>query len=543
MIGQMIRRKSLNVQLSALVLSLLALLVFLGLFSLSELSDVERVSIDIRDHWLQSTRILGDLNNFTSDYRGAEASLLIASSLNQKSDAEGEIAVLDHMLSKAQESYERIPRSDSEAMIYRKFVDEWRAYKALANQVFEFSRAGNLDAASRLYMSNSRLAYAKASDTLGDLTSRTVAGASAASGRAAATHDYARRLIIGAITLAVVSIIGVLQFITRSISQPLVELAARMRSLASNDMDIEIRGTKRQDEIGEMARAVVVFRNNAIELAHSQRGLIQQASMLEEKLQYEQRLSTLQRNFLSMASHEFRTPLTIIDGHAQRLIKLKAELQPQQIVERAEKVRSAVLRMTSVMDNLLTSSRLLDGEPGLYFHPTKFDVAKLLHEVCHLHREISPGAQIYENVRQLPLLLMGDPHLLFQVFSNLLSNAVKYSPSGGLISVKAVIESDQVVITTRDNGIGIPEQDRAQLFERYHRGRNVSGITGTGIGLYLVKMVVTLHGGQVSVSSTEGRGSEFVVRLPLNRTPVAVEVKEPGNNAPAFSPKERLGQA
>jgi len=125
----------------------------------------------------------------------------------------------------------------------------------------------------------------------------------------------------------------------------------------------------------------------------------------------------------------------------------------------------------------------------------------------------------------------------------LLSNAVKYSPSGGLISVKAVIESDQVVITTRDNGIGIPEQDRAQLFERYHRGRNVLGITGTGIGLYLVKMVVTLHGGQVSVSSTEGRGSEFVVRLPLNRTPVAVEVKEPGNNAPAFSPKERLGQA
>jgi two-component system, OmpR family, sensor kinase len=173
------------------------------------------------------------------------------------------------------------------------------------------------------------------------------------------------------------------------------------------------------------------------------------------------------------------------------------------------------LRMTSVMENLLTSSRLFDSDPALFFHPKPIDVAKLLHEVCHLHREIWPGAQIYENFRQVLPQISGDPQLLFQAFGNLLSNAIKYSPNGGLISVKASVEQDSLIVAIRDGGIGIPEADRAHLFERYHRGGNVLGITGTGIGLYLVKTVVSLHGGQVSVTSEEGRGSEFVVHLPV----------------------------
>src|SRR5260370_38692061 len=95
-----------------------------------------------------------------------------------------------------------------------------------------------------------------------------------------------------------------------------------MHRLAANDTDIEIRGTERQDEIGEMARAAVGFRNNSIELMVTQRGLAQQPSMLEEKLAADRHLTQLQRNFVSMASHEFRTPFTIIDGRAQRLNKI-----------------------------------------------------------------------------------------------------------------------------------------------------------------------------------------------------------------------------
>ncbi len=512
----MIQLNSLKAQLSAVFFFFLLLVVVLGLFSIEQLSDVNWASADIRDRWLQSTRILGDLNNFTSDYRAAEANLLLASSSEMVASTEREIVELDHSIMLAKQSYEQIQHGEAESDMYKQFSSEWSTYEVLANQVFKLSRAHHTADGSRLYMTQSRTAYSAASNMLGKLTSLTVAGASVASSRAATTHQVARNLIIGAIVLAVFSMIGVLRYITRSISQPLHELAERMHSLASNDMDIDIKGTQRHDEIGEMARAVMVFRNNAVELAQSQRGLIQQALMLEEKLEYEQRLTSLQRNFLSMASHEFRTPLTIVDGHAQRLIKLKEGLQPHEIAERAEKIRTAVLRMTSVIDNLLTSSRLFDGDAELYFHPAKVDVAKLLQDVCQLHREISIGAKIQEYFNLLPTtIITGDSQLLFQALSNLISNAIKYSPNAGQISISAAAESDYVVVKVKDHGIGIPAQDCAHIFDRYHRGSNVKGITGTGIGLYLVKMVISLHGGDVSVSSTEGQGSEFTVRLPF----------------------------
>jgi signal transduction histidine kinase len=112
--------------------------------------------------------------------------------------------------------------------------------------------------------------------------------------------------------------------------------------------------------------------------------------------------------------------------------------------------------------------------------------------------------------------MVGDAKLLFQVFSNLLANAVKYSPGGGVIEVEAATAADRVTVAISDYGIGIPPIDLDRLFDRYHRGSNVSGIVGTGVGLYLVKMVVELHHGSVDVESTEGKGSRFTVCLPIN---------------------------
>jgi two-component system OmpR family sensor kinase len=291
-----------------------------------------------------------------------------------------------------------------------------------------------------------------------------------------------------------------------------------MHRLAKNETDIDIPETGRVDEIGEMAQATVVFRNNAIELMRSQRTLARQAALLAEQLAQEQRFALMQRNFVSMASHEFRTPLTVIDGHARRLVKLKDTMAPGEIGERAGKVRSAVLRLTHLIDNLLNSSRLIDGGAGHYFHPDTMDMAALLQEVVQLHREMVPGAQIVERIATAPMRIIGDPKLLFQAFSNLLSNAIKYSPDGGTIEVDADVVADQAVVAIADHGIGIPAADLERLFERYHRGSNVSGIVGTGVGLYLVKMAVDLHGGGVEVTSREGEGSRFVIRLPMKPT-------------------------
>src|SRR6202048_5477398 len=101
------------------------------------------------------------------------------------------------------------------------------------------------------------------------------------------------------------------------------------------------------------------------------------------------------------------------------------------------------------------------------------------------------------------------------MFSNLLSNAVKYSSSGHLIEVGAQEDAGAVLVTVRDHGIGSPAKDIDQVFERYYRGSNVSGIVGTGVGLYLAKMVVEAHGGEIAVESHGGEGAKFAVRLPV----------------------------
>jgi signal transduction histidine kinase len=215
-----------------------------------------------------------------------------------------------------------------------------------------------------------------------------------------------------------------------------------------------------------------------------------------------------------MASHEFRTPLTIIDGQAQRLINARDRLTSDDIVQRARSVRTAVARMTSVIDNLIDASRLIDGQAELYFHPTEFDLAALLHEICHSYRELTPRAQIIERLTVRPITIIGDHKLLFQVFNNLVSNAVKYSLKEAAVMVSAEIHDGQAVVTVEDRGLGIPEADRDHLFERYYRGSNVAGIVGSGIGLYLVKTVIDLHCGHVSLESEEEKGSRFIVKIP-----------------------------
>jgi len=305
--------------------------------------------------------------------------------------------------------------------------------------------------------------------------------------------------------------------VSRSISAPLRALAGRMHRLAANETRIAIEGTERNDEIGEMARAVVVFRNNAVELMANRRGLEQQATMLKEKLAEEQRLTLLQRNFVSMASHEFRTPLTLVDAHAQRLIAMRDRLAPESLAERARKIRGAVVRMTHLIQNLIDSSRVIDGEVALYFHPASLDLAQLLREVCRLQREIAPFAEIVERFAPaLPVTTWGDRNLLFQVFSNLIGNAIKYSPTGGAIEVAIAAESSAVALTVADHGIGIPAEDLGRIFDRYHRGGNAAGIVGTGVGLFFARTVVELHHGTIGVESREGQGSRFTVRLPAS---------------------------
>lgn len=512
---------SIRLHLAAVFLIFFFLVVVLGLFSIWRLSNFNGLSADVAERWLPTTRALGDLSNYTSDFRAIEGSNLLSSGVAEIAATEEEMAKLDRSIAEAERGFERIRHDAAEDGLYARFKQRWYDYREIVNRMLVLSRANRKDEALAIYAGTSRVAYEAASDTLGKLTDEAVANARLASSRLGVAYRQAFWLILLAMAVAALMVVAALIHVSRSISAPLLHLADRMRRLAARDTEIDISETSRRDEIGEMARAAVVFRNNAIELMQSQRMLARQAAMLEEQLAQEQRLGLLQRNFVSMASHEFRTPLTIIDGHARRLIKTKETLTPAETGERAGKIRAAVLRLTHLIDNLLNSARLFDGGAGLYFHPAEMDMAALLREVCQLHREMVPAAQISEHFAGTPMPMIGDARLLFQVFSNLLSNAVKYSPGGGSIDVEAAMTGEEVVVTVADRGMGIPAGDLDRLFERYHRGSNVSGIVGTGVGLYLVKTVVDLHRGSVAVSSEEGKGARFTIHLPLTQKSAA----------------------
>ncbi len=535
--------RSIRFHLTAVFLVFFLLIVVLGFFSIWRLSNFNRLSADVAEVWLPNTRVLGDLNNFTSDFRAIEGSNLLSSDPVEIAATEEQIAELDRSIADAERGFERIRHVAAEDILYDRFKAYWNDYRKIVNQILVLSRTDRKPEALALYGGTSRIAYDAASDTLGQLTDQAVANAQAASDRLGIAYRQAFWLILLGMVIAGVMVVAALVHISRSISDPLLHLADRMRRLAANNTDIDIPETERRDEIGEMAQATVVFRNNAIELMSSQRTLARQAALLEEQLAQEQRLALMQRNFVSMASHEFRTPLTIIDGHARRLIKMKDSVAPAEIDDRAGKVRAAVLRLTHLIDNLLNSARLIDGGAELYFHPAEMDMAALLREVCQLHREMVPGAQIAERSATTPMPMVGDAKLLFQVFSNLLSNAIKYSPAGGAIEVDAEIVADEVVVVIADRGIGIPAADLDRLFERYHRGSNVSGIVGTGVGLYLVKIAVELHGGGIEVKSNEGDGSRFGIRLPVKRAsstrqwpPAGVEPSTPAGPASMTDP-------
>jgi len=519
--------RSIRFHLAAVFLIFFLLVVVLGLFSIWRLSNFNMLSSDIAEQWLPTTSALGDLNNYTSDFRAIEGSNLLSSEASEIAATEQEMAKLDRSIAEAERGFERIRHDVAENGLYAQFKQHWNDYREIVNRMLVLSRTYRKGEALAIYAGTSRAAYEAASDALGQLTDQAVANARLASDRLGVAYRQAFWLILLGMVIAAVMVVAALIHISRSISAPLLHLANRMRRLAANDTDIDILETDRRDEIGEMAQATVVFRNNAIELMRSQRMLARQAAMLEEQLAQEQRLSSRHCNFVSMASHEFRTPLTIIDGHARRLIKTKETLAAPEIGERAGKIRAAVLRLTHLIDNLLNSARLFDGGAALYFHPIEMDMATLLREVCQLHREMVPSAQIAERFASARLPMTGDPKLLFQVFSNVLSNAVKYSPGGGVIDVEAELGADEIIVVINDRGIGIPAGDVERLFERYYRGSNVSGIVGTGVGLYLVKMVVDLHGGRVEVKSEEGSGSRFTIRLLLVQASTASPSTQP----------------
>ncbi len=238
-------------------------------------------------------------------------------------------------------------------------------------------------------------------------------------------------------------------------------------------------------------------------------------------LHRERELSELRNSFLSMVSHEFRTPLTTIRSSAELLERYKNRLSDEKKQSHHQRIQSAVDRMTQLLDEVLLIGQAEAGK--LKFEPKPMDIVAF----C---RELVEGMQVIVNHRHpsgshqhaIAFTSSGDctdaqmdEKLLGHILTNLLSNAIKYSPEGGTVLFDLVCTARQAIFRIQDSGIGIPEEYLPQLFESFQRADNVGTIQGTGLGLAIVKKAVDLHGGTIAVESEVGIGTTFTITLPF----------------------------
>jgi PAS domain S-box-containing protein len=228
-----------------------------------------------------------------------------------------------------------------------------------------------------------------------------------------------------------------------------------------------------------------------------------------------QELDRKKDEFLSVASHELRTPLTTIKGYTQLLAQTVNDSTPEERGTYLTAVLGEIDRMMGLISELLDVSRIETNR--LQIHPQPIRWREFLERRAGAFRVQNPARNIRFDLSVDEVIVHADPDRMRQVIDNLLSNALKYSPEGSDIDVTANLEDGSILTAVIDHGIGIPRDEIPQLFERFHRARNVSSryYGGLGLGLYIAKAIVEAHNGAISVESEEGKGSRFTLRLPL----------------------------
>jgi PAS domain S-box-containing protein len=246
-------------------------------------------------------------------------------------------------------------------------------------------------------------------------------------------------------------------------------------------------------------------------------------------LEAERDLNQMKSQFVSMTSHEFRTPLTTILASAEALEHYGERWGPDKSRSYLQRIQNMVHHLTELLESVLILGQADAGR--LKFQPAWLDLEQfcsgLVEEMSlNLRQDQSISFQAVDRP-SVGYLLELDEKLLRHILSNLLSNALKYSPEGGTVRLRLAYGAETVQLSVQDRGIGIPAADLDRLFESFHRAGNVGTIPGTGLGLTIVQRSVALHGGQIHVASIQGEGTTFTVTLPIRNAkplPSAIDI-------------------
>jgi signal transduction histidine kinase len=260
-------------------------------------------------------------------------------------------------------------------------------------------------------------------------------------------------------------------------------------ALQRNTLELEKRVEERTAELAKGARAV--------ELA----------------LERQKELNGLKSRFVSMASHEFRTPLSTIMGSVDLIARYTDGPDNEKVHKHVERIRTKVRDLTAILNDFLSFERIDQGDVSAV--PEQLDVVHLCIGLLEELRGLAKAGQAleYDHTTDERSVVL-DRNMLVNMITNLVTNAIKYSPEGSPVMLRTAVENGALQITVTDHGIGIPLADQPHLFEPFFRAQNVLTIQGTGLGLHVVKRYLDLMGGEISYTSTPGKGSTFTVSIP-----------------------------
>lgn len=469
--------------LAAIALVLIVPLVF-SLKSLEQLYETSRL---LRDREFAASMLLGSFRERTDDARRAEDALLFIhdqkSATRMQREIDGLVALTD--------SLERY-RLDLSATQIRASLDSLRA---ASRDEYEQASAGKSTVAEMISQQRTRRAIASVDSALG--ASATTLRNRTRQRVAEATNEtlQAERLVAGALPIALLLALLIGIWLLRSISRPVYELDRGMRAIAEGDLTYQLGLSPTQ--AGEFGR-----------LAASYRAMAQQLGELER----------LRAEFVSVASHELKTPINVIIGYLELFQEgIYGDLTTKQ-KEVLQTINKQAQTLTRLVKRLLDISRF-EASGG------KIEVRRV--ELPRLLTTLESSFSVLANQRDivfsidhgkgLPEHVYWDEDRINEVLGNLISNAFKFTPRGGKVALTVATAEKDVVVTVSDTGAGISAAQLPHIFDKFYQADNQAqaATKGTGLGLAIAREIVEAHGGEITVESQVGEGTTFVVTLPV----------------------------
>ncbi|MFL5383434.1 MAG: ATP-binding protein [Longimicrobiaceae bacterium] len=483
------------------LVAIIALVAIPAVYGLVQLGALQRIATELRTRDTRATETLGKLRTSLEQLESAEANTVALWNVSPDTSAIWQRSARSAMRETETHLAELSARKNSSPQ-YRRAVAaaerQWRELRAAVER--EQQRREGSDSLQSVFRDNHvKPAFGRMSERMDPITRALENETSERVGRAVELAKTARNTTLTALALAlaITIVIGVLM--TRAMLRPIEELRRGMSHVAEGDFDPNVQvPVARTDEIGDLSRS---FHTMTAQLAE---------------------LDRLKAEFVSVASHEIKTPLSVIRGYVSLLADGIYGTVNDQQKKTLESVSDQVDRLTRLVHRLLDISRFEAGGGRLELR--RLNVRDFLDELTGGFHVLAfqNGIDFAVNVAgDAPVNVEADADRLNEVLGNILSNAFKFTERGGRISLDARRDGAGLAVEVRDTGVGIPPDKLPKIFEKFYQVDNAAQprSAGSGLGLAIAKEIVEAHGGTISAASEVGKGTRFRVTLP-ERPPV-----------------------